>query len=424
MIRRPKGTRDLSVEEMDRRNYVERLLREVCRRYGFREICTPTFEHTELFTARSGPQVVEDMYSFEDKAGRKIALRPEVTASVFRYFVNEMRNAPKPLKWFYMANCFRYEEPQMGRYREFYHFGAELIGSKPLYGDAEIVSLAVECLSSTGLKQLEVRVGNIGILRGILDIPIEEQTRCLRLLDKRDFDGFRTKLESLGRTDIYETCKRLVNLKGGEEILIEANRLVPSEEVKNEIRYLQFLAQRLRKYGIEDLDLDLSVIRGLDYYTGMVFEIDSPVLGAEKQICGGGSYSFADAIGGGEVFSTGFAIGFDRVLLALERQEIPLPLSTKLDVFVVPIGETMRDNALSVLGELREAGLSSDIDLNERGPSKNLDYTNALGARIAVLVGEDEWSKDSVSVRDMESGNQKEVQLGRLVEEISTLLRD
>ncbi|MFQ5910625.1 MAG: histidine--tRNA ligase, partial [Thermoplasmata archaeon] len=374
-------------------------------------------------TARSGPGVVKDMYSFEDKAGRRIALRPEVTASVFRYFVNEMRNAPKPLKWYYMANCFRYEEPQMGRYREFYHFGAELIGSKPLYGDAETVSLAVSCLTSSGLKQLDVRVGNIGILRSILDIPREEQARCLQFLDKKDFEGFRSELESLGRTDVYETCAKLVSLRGGEEILAEASGLVSSAEAGDQVEYLRALSRRLRKYGIEDFDLDLSVIRGLDYYTGMVFEIDSPNLGAEKQICGGGSYSFADAIGGGEVFSTGFAIGFDRVLLALERQGVQIPLS-KLDVFVVPIGEAMRDNGLTILGELRDAGLSSDIDLNERGPSKNLDYANVSGARYAVLVGEDEWSRGSVSVRDMESGDQREVQLETLAEEISSLMRE
>jgi histidyl-tRNA synthetase len=423
MIQRPKGTRDFSAETMDRRNYVERLFRDVCRRFGFGEIRTPTFEHTELFTARSGPQIVEDIYSFEDKAGREIALRPEVTASVFRYFVSEMRNAPKPLKWYYMSNCFRYEEPQKGRYREFYHYGAEVIGSKPLYGDAEIISLAVGCLSSTGMKRLDVRVGNIGILRGVLDIPREEQTRCLQLLDKRDLQGLRATLDSLGRSDLYDTCERLIGLRGGDEILEEAEGLVSSEEVKDQIEYLRALAPRLRKYGVEDFDLDLSVIRGLDYYTGMVFEIDSPDLGAEKQICGGGSYAFGDTIGGGEIFATGFAIGFDRVLLVLEEQGIQLPLPT-LDIFVVPIGETMRDNALAILRELREGGLSCDMDLNERGPSKNLDYANVVKARIALLVGEDEWSRGSVSVRDMQSGEQNEVKKEKLAEEISTTLRD
>lgn len=421
MIHRPKGTRDFSVEEMDRHNQVESLFRDVCRRFGFREIRTPTFEHTELFTARSGPGVVRDMYSFKDKGGREISLRPEVTASVFRYFVNEMRNAPKPLKWFYMANCFRYEEPQMGRYREFYHFGAELIGAKPLYGDAEIVSLAMDCLSSTGMKRMDVRVGNIGVLRGILDIPREEQTRCLQLLDKRDFDGVKARLESLGRTELYGTCVDLVNLRGGEEIIDEGCELVSSESVKTQLEYLRALEGRLRNYGVEDFDLDLGVIRGLDYYTGMVFEVDSPDLGAEKQICGGGSYSFADAIGGGDIFSTGFAIGFDRVLLVLEKQGIEMP-SSKLDAFVVPIGKSMQESALQVLRKLREAGLSSDIDLNERGPSKNLDYANSVGARFVVLVGEDEWSRESVSVREMESGDQKEVPVERLVEEVSTML--
>jgi histidyl-tRNA synthetase len=423
MIPRPKGTRDFSVEIMDRRNHVEQLFRDVCRRFGFKEIRTPTFEHTELFTARSGPGVVKDMYSFTDKAGREIALRPEVTASVFRYFANEMRNAPKPLKWFYMANCFRYEEPQRGRYREFYHYGAELIGSKPLYGDAEIISLAVGCLSSTGMKRLDVRVGNIGILRGVLDIPPEEQTRCLQLLDKRDLEGLQGALESVGRTNLFDVCEKLIGLRGGDEILAQAETLVSSEESKRQIEHLRALSGKLRDYGVEDFDLDLSVIRGLDYYTGMVFEIDSPDLGAEKQICGGGSYSFSDAIGGGDVFATGFAIGFDRVLLVLEEQGILPPLS-KLDVFIAPIGESMRKNAIDILRGLRDVGLSCDMDLNERGPSKNLDYANAVGARIAVLVGEDEWSKGSVAVRDMQSGDQKEVSTEKLAEEISTMLRE
>lgn len=420
MIQRPKGTRDLSVEDMDRRNQVEIQFRDVCRRFGFREISTPTFESVELFTARSGPEVVKDMYAFEDKGGRKMALRPEVTASVFRYFANEMRNAPKPLKWFYMSNCFRYEEPQMGRYREFYHFGAELIGSKPLYGDAEIVSLALGCLTSAGLERLETRVGNIGILRRVLDISRDDQATVLHFLDKRDFDALEAKLESLGRADLLDVSQAIVDLRGQEEILTEAEGLVDSPEAVEEMTYLRLLAERLRKYDI-DFELDLSVIRGLDYYTGMVFEIDSSNLGAEKQICGGGSYSFSDAIGGGEIFSTGFAIGFDRVLIALERQGVAIS-PRRLDVFIIPIGDAMRDNGLAILRNLREASLSCDIDLNERGPSKNLDYANTIGARLAVLIGEDEWSNDSVSVRDMESGEQKEIPVKGMVEEISTML--
>jgi histidyl-tRNA synthetase len=160
------------------------------------------------------------------------------------------------------------------------------------------------------------------------------------------------------------------------------------------------------------------MVRGLDYYTGMVFEIDCWELGAERQICGGGSYSLADLLGGEEIFSTGFAFGFDRMVLVLEEEEFSFP-SKAVEVYVIPIGEAMRDNAMGILKSLRENGISSDIDLIGRGPSKNLDYANAMGAKRVVFVGEDEWSRSSVSLKDMETGDQKDVPVDQLVDSLS-----
>jgi histidyl-tRNA synthetase len=178
--------------------------------------------------------------------------------------------------------------------------------------------------------------------------------------------------------------------------------------------YLKALASRLKLYGVEHLTYDLGVVRGLDYYTGMVFEVDSPNLGAEKQVMGGGAYSLAEVFGGDPVPQTGFAFGLDRIVLAAEAEGVKLPVP-RLDCYVVPIGEPMQTKALEILQTLRRAGVSADIDLLGRGPSKNLDYANAIRARLAVLVGDAELKKGRVAVKDLDSGKQEELALEALI---------
>ena len=331
MIQRPRGTRDFLPDEMERRRHYEGKLRSVAKRFGFRETATPIFEDSELFIMRSGPNILDELYAFKDKGDREIALRPELTAPTIRMFVNNMSNEPKPIKLFYFGQCFRYERPQSGRYREFFQFGAELIGSATPDTDAEAIALAVSMIEELGLKEYRLRIGHIGVLRQkLLDvgIPAENMAEILQKLDKKAYDEAGPIMEVLGVSqnsmdEIFEFTDTI----GGVEVLDR----VPGEPGD----YLRTLASRLSAMGIDGYDIDLGVVRGLDYYTGVVFEVEAPVLGAEKQICGGGSYTLSELFGGEEVFSTGFAIGFDRILLAMEKEGIEYK-PEGIDVYVVP----------------------------------------------------------------------------------------
>jgi len=403
MIQRPRGTRDFGPAEMAKRRKAEQAMREACHRFGFGEVLTPTFEHAELFTLRSGQSVIDEMYVFKDKGDREMALRPEITASVMRFFVNDLSTAPRPLKLYYLGNCFRYENPQSGRYREFFQIGAELIGSKNPETDAEVIALAVNCIRSAGLENFVVRIGHIGVLKSLVSSEIEDKkvvAEVLRMLDKEDFDalGEMFDAKALPRK-LFDKITAIAEIKGEVELL---NNLDQSEAVD----YLKEVFSTLKIYGIDDAQLDLGIVRGLDYYTGMVFEIDAPRLGAEKQIMGGGSYTLSELFGGEPVFSTGFAIGIDRVMLALEK-ESPVPEKPLLDAYVIPAKDDMRKYALGLVARLRSQGLRADIDLMRRNISKNLKYAATTGVRFAIIVGREEMAKRSVTLRDMRSGEQK-----------------
>lgn len=425
MIERPKGTRDFGPEEMARRQYLKAAFSSVAGRFGYREVATPTFEHAELFIAKSGPSVVEEMYVFEDKAGRRLALRPELTAPVMRFYIRELRSRPKPLKLYYMGRCYRYDEPQFGRYREFYQFGVEILGGDPLASDAEVIATAVEAVKEAGLKGFQLRVGHIGLIREILPVDPSRKAEIITRLDKKDIDGLRRELRAAGIVEMEETLLELVGLKGGLEVLDRASEILEEGSVRREaaegrrevevggLDYLRKLAERLKVYGLVDIVYDLGVVRGLDYYTGMVFELHYDPLGTASQICGGGSYSLTEILGGEPLPTTGFGMGFDRVLLALERAEVRLP-AAGLDAFVIPIGDHMTVAGYEVLRVIREAGSSADVDLIGRGPSKNLEFAHAVRARFAILVGEKEWKEGKVAVKDMESGEQRDVELDRL----------
>lgn len=405
MIQRPRGTRDFGPAEMAKRRKVEGAMRGVCARFGFGEVVTPTFEHAELFTLRSGPGIIEEMYVFRDKGDREMALRPEITASVMRFFVNEFSTQPRPLKLYYVGNCFRYENPQSGRYREFFQLGAELIGSKNPETDAEVIALAVNCIRAAGLEDFSVRIGHIGILKSLVREEIKDEKTAadvLRLLDKEDFDAMGDLFDARALPrKLFDKITAYADLKGDVTIL---NNIEPSEATD----YLKEVFEVLKIYGLEDCKVDLGIVRGLDYYTGMVFEIDAPKLGAEKQVLGGGSYTLSELFGGEPVFSTGFAIGLDRIMLAAEAER-PIEVPPPLDAFVVPASEDMRKYALGIVARLRSQGLRADVDLMRRTLSKNLKYAATTGARFAIIVGKEEMAKRMVVLRDMKSGKQRTV---------------
>ena len=397
-LHRPKGTRDFLPKDMERRRWLEGRLRSSTERFGFREVATPTFEHTELFTLRSGQGIIEDMYSFKDKGDRDIALRPELTAPTMRLYVEGMLGEPKPLKLFYFGNCFRYEQPQKGRYREFWQFGAEILGAKRVPGEVEILALAHDCIRSTGLKNSILRIGHVGTLRRLLadrGVPDGRQAPLMPLIDKKDLAGLRAALEEL-KADA-DGIIGVLSAKGGREVLDK----VPGSG-------LEEVLDGLAACGIVDYVIEPGIARGLDYYTGMVFEIEVPDLGAEKQVCGGGSYSLSELFGVEPVPSTGFALGFDRILVALETQDAKFP-ERALDFYVVPVGPLERAEGLRILASLRNAGRCADIDLADRNLSKALKYASAVNARAAIIIGDEELKKGVLTVRNLSSGEQRQV---------------
>jgi histidyl-tRNA synthetase len=416
MIQRPRGTRDFGPEEMEKRRHFESMMREQCHRFGFREIATPIFEHTELFTTKSGPGIVEEMYSFKDKGDREIALRPELTASVVRFFVNELATMPRPLKLFYFGQCFRYERPQSGRYREFFQFGAELIGNPLPESDAEVIGLAASMLERTGLKEYQVRIGHIGILRGKLaeaGVPAEAAQPILQKLDKKVYPEAEELMRSAGvRQEAIEDIVRVTGTIGGPEVL--------DGYTGEAAQHLRQVISILDAYGYRNVKVDLGVVRGLAYYTGMVFEADAPKLGAEKQICGGGSYSLSELFGGEKVFSTGFAIGFDRTLLAIEKEGSSSP-PFELDAYVVATSDAMRARAFEVVAALRRAGLRADVDLMRRSMGKNFKYADAVKARRVIIIGDKEMEQGGATIRDMATGQQTFARLSDLVAELQRI---
>ena len=418
MFERPRGTNDWGPEDMAKRRFVESRFVQLAESFGFREVSTPTFESLDLFTAKSGPAIVRELYAFKDQGGRDLALRPEFTASILRFYVSDLRSRPKPIKVYTTGNVFRYEEPQKGRYREFFQLNAEIIGGATLPSDADVLALAIGTMRAIGLKQVKARIGNIGILRGYLPFEPADQAVVLHSLDKRNFAMLDAELARLGRKDLGEPLRKVVGLSGGVEILEQAEKLL-GRAGKEGLEYLRQLAGLLAANGVgsSDYAFDMGVVRGLDYYTGMVFEIDSPNLGAEKQVGGGGAYSLAEVFGGERVAQTGFALGLDRLVMAAEA-EGTTEAAQALDAYVIPIGNEMRKRASQVVSMLRGARLRADIDLMGRGPTKNLDYANAVGARTAVLVGEKEAKAGAVALRDMKSGAQRDVPLDSLIEAI------
>jgi histidyl-tRNA synthetase len=403
-IERPRGTRDFLPEEMEKRRGIERIMREIAESFGYREISTPVFEHLELFTLKSGESIVEEMYTFKDKSGRWLALRPELTAPAMRLFVNECSVMPKPLRFYYFANCFRYERPQKGRYREFWQFGVELIGSNSFLADAEVIFLSNTILEHLNL-QFDLEIGHVGIMRELLaELENQESSRIMRLIDKNDIEGLELYMDEVGLDDeLKEKIRSLIELKGGREIINEAQEIVDFD-----FTHLENLADILDFLNV-DYRFNLGIARGLDYYTGVVFECYAEGLGAQKQICGGGSYELASLFGGEPTPSTGFAIGFDRVCEICE-------VDKKMRIVAVVISFSgLEKYAFKVAKTLRDQGIEVVVDVMERSVKRQFSYANDINADYAIIVGESEIKSGKVSVKDLKSGEQRQMRIEEVV---------
>ncbi|MCK4938477.1 MAG: histidine--tRNA ligase [Methanosarcinales archaeon] len=407
-IQKPRGTRDFLPDDTQKRRYIETKLRQTAKRWGYNEIKTPTFEHIELFTLKSGEGILGEIYNFKDKGDREMALRPELTAPVLRMYVNELQRAPKPVKLYYFDNCFRYERPQKGRFREFWQFGAEVIGSPRPEAEAEVIAIACRMLEDAGVDG-ELNVGHLGVIRTLFTgLDATTQGQIMRLVDKKDDKGLEDYLEEIN-ADIRmrEKLFELIGLTGIDAVN-EAKQLLGDIE---ELKTFQALLDLLDNHGL-DYKVNFGIARGLDYYTGMVFEIYSSGLGAQNQVCGGGSYRLAHLFGGKDIESTGFALGFDRVM---EVCTVQPPEESR--VVVVCFDET-RKEGMRIAQTLRER-MIVDMDVMGRSFGAQLKFANNVGAKWAVIIGEDEVAQGKMALKNMESGEQEILNPDELVKRLT-----
>lgn len=455
-IQRPRGTRDFLPDESWRRSTARKAMQDVLERWGYQEICTPTFEHLELFTVKSGPSVVEEIYCFKDKGGRDIALRPELTAPVMRMYVSELQNAPKPQRLYYFGNCFRYERPQRGRFREFWQLGAELIGGARSDSEAEVIALADEMLRSINVKG-DIHVGYLGLIRSILEkIGGEHRAEIMRMIDKKERDALKDYLADIGADHLG--LLELIGLKGrgALERAVEISRdlekveaqggsgsgestsgmkmaadavgtteAVSSKEgrassrtgrkVGAELKLEEFqeMIGLLDAYGVSAA-IDFEIVRGLEYYSGTVFEIYAEGLGAQRQICGGGTYELASVFGGAEISSTGFGLGFDRIMEIVELD------AKKRAPVVVAYTPDVKAEAVKIAKDLRER-FPVIVDVMGRGLGAQLKAAASAGAEHVIIVGRNELDSGKLTLRDMKMGQQESLSLegieGRLGKE-------
>jgi len=407
LISRPRGTRDLLPDEIEAHRETEAIMREVARRYGYREIVTPAFEELNLFTIRSGEGIIDEMYAFEDKGGRKIALRPELTAPVLRCFVNEGRSLPKPVKWYYFADCFRYERPQKGRYRQFWQFGIELIGVDSAMADAEVIMIADAILQATGISYT-LHIGDLSLMRHVLrDLDQADQKTVRTFLDKRDPDGAAAFLAELGRDEIIQPLLDLVAARSTDELFTVLGNIPDKERIQTMFSILD--DQKIRYI------INPAIARGLDYYTGMVFEGFAEGLGAENQVIGGGSYRLAHLFGGDDTPSTGFAIGFDRVMVARGDRKCAI----RPRVFVITTSETQM-LGIEAARHIRNAGICAETDLSGKGFGGQMSLAAKI-AGYALIIGKEEKRRETITLKNLQTGEQQEMTLHNAIEYLSSI---
>lgn len=424
---RPRGTRDFLFEEMRQRKEVENTLRRVFENYGFGEVQTPLFEDLKLFTTKSGDEVVNQLYNFTDKGGRELTLRPEITAPIARLYLNEMQKTMKPIKLYYYGSCFRYERPQKGRFRQFWQFGCELIGAKSPEAEAEVIAMCSNAIEELGITTAEFNVNHLGIIRGLFnhfDIDEETQTAIMIVIDKGDKELLKESLIGENpvikdKPELNEVLFKLMDMVGDSSIISDIRELVsPYNEAQEALEEFEELIKTLESFQLFNYKLNLGVARGLDYYTGIVFEVYVEGLGAQKQVCGGGTYSLIKLFGGEEVVSTGFALGFDRLINAIEELTEPKELEPIVKAYVAAISPETRGKTFEIAQILRLADIPTEVDLSRKKFKKLLNYANKIGVKYTVLVGERDLEEGNVTVKNMESGEQELIAIDKVAEYI------
>jgi histidyl-tRNA synthetase len=408
--------------------YVEQKTRETAQLYGYHEVITPLVESYELLAAKAGDEIRHRMYTFNDMANRKIALRAEFTPSIARLVATKMRTMPKPLKLFCAGSLYRYDEPQYGRSREFWQANYELMGTNHPEADAEIITLTSHLLDSIGLHKHYLKIGHVGILRGILNqegIQETQQNQIMQLLDKKQWDQALTTAQNLKASRLcLKTLKTLIETKGNDttNILHEIDEAIKNYETAGTAaQNLHEIIELIKNSNIKsEILIEAGFARGLEYYTGMIFEAYVPELErAGLAIGGGGRYDkLIELFGGEPTPAVGVAPGIDRIALAIDKTKTPLKLPAKKHVIVIPLNEEMLAQAYTIASTLRQAGIPTDIELMRRPVSKALSDADRRGLQYSVLIGPEEAKQGKVTLRNMKNREQKTIEKEKLITEI------
>lgn len=406
-----KGTKDVLPKDVYKNQYIEATCLGVAEQFGYKEIRTPVFEHTELFQRGVGDTtdvVQKEMYTFDDKGGRSITLRPEGTAGAVRsYLENGLCNEALPQKVCYNTSCYRYEKPQAGRLREFHQFGIECFGSASPLADAEIIALAKTIFDNLEVKDLNLEINSIGC------------PSCRAEYHKALKEYF-----SARKDELCDTCKD--RLERNPMRILDCKSPVCSEIAKDAPVMLDYLCDeckehfdKVQKYlkaqGIA-FNINPKIVRGLDYYTKTVFEFVSSSIGAQGTVCGGGRYDgLVEELGGQKTASLGFGMGLERLMLLMEAQNCPFPEPQAADLFIVALGDKAVLKALEISKDMRAEGFGCLMDLNQRSVRAQMKYADKLCAKFNLVIGDNEVESGCAKLKNMATGEETEIQLETFV---------
>lgn len=406
-----KGTKDVLPKDVYKNQYIEATCLGVAEQFGYKEIRTPVFEHTELFQRGVGDTtdvVQKEMYTFDDKGGRSITLRPEGTAGAVRsYLENGLCNEALPQKVCYKTSCYRYEKPQAGRLREFHQFGIECFGSASPLADAEIIALAKTIFDNLEVKDLSLEINSIGC------------PTCRAEYHKALKEYF-----SARKDELCDTCKD--RLERNPMRILDCKSPVCSEIAKDAPIMLDYLCDECREHfdkvqaylKAQDIAFNINpkIVRGLDYYTKTVFEFVSSSIGAQGTVCGGGRYDgLVEELGGQKTASLGFGMGLERLMLLMEAQNCPFPEPQAADLFIVALGDKAVLKALEISKDMRAEGFGCLMDLNQRSVRAQMKYADKLGAKFNLVIGDNEVESGCAKLKNMATGEETEIQLETFV---------
>ncbi len=418
-LQRPRGTQDILPKDSAKWQVVEAAAHRVAQSFGYAEVRTPTFEHVEVFRRGVGDAtdiVEKEMYEFKDHGDRDLVLRPESTAAVARALLQASAFAEPPVRLYYMQSHFRYERPQAGRLRQHTQFGVEVYGAGGPLADAEVIALAQSFLAELGLRNLSVRLNSIG----------DAQCRpAYRAALVAHLEGHREELCADCQRRIERSPLRVLDCKkeGCRRVVAEAPQ--PIDHLCEDcLRHLEGVEAALFALGIS-YARDGSIVRGLDYYTRTVFEIQYAKLGAQSTVCGGGRYDgLVEALGGAPQPGVGFGLGLERLLLTLEEESLLPADRSAVDVFVAAIGEELGNEALRIAQLLRGHGLRVEQDILARSLKAQLRRAQKVGVAKVVILGPQEFARGVATVRDMVSSAQEEVPIDQLAARITAPVRE